>query len=85
MLIAFHISVGMAAMTTEEREKLAVKLDADVDSFVAEKIAESKGRPACNSVMDQTPEELAEVCWRYTGVKKQDVQMELTTVLTTPT
>ena len=61
----FCRSVGMAAMTTEDREKLAVKLDADLESFVEEKIAQSKGRPSCISVMDQTAAELAEVCWRY--------------------
>ena len=51
----------MATMTDEEREKLAVKLDADLEAFVAEKIAETKGKPSHSSVMDQTAEELAEV------------------------
>ena len=52
----------MATMTDEEREKLAVKLDADLEAFVAEKIAENEGKPPRSSVMDQTPEELAAVC-----------------------
>ena len=49
-------------MTDEEREKLAVELDADLQAFVAEKIAENEGKPPRSSVMDQTPEELADVC-----------------------
>lgn len=55
--------VAMATMTDEEREKLAVKLDADLEAFVAEKIAETKEKPSRSSVMDQTAEELAEVWW----------------------
>ena len=51
----------MATMTDEEREKLAVKLDADLEAFVAEKIAENEGKPPHSSVMDQTAEELAKV------------------------
>ncbi|KAK2193938.1 hypothetical protein NP493_4g02022 [Ridgeia piscesae] len=50
----------MATMTDEEREKLAVELDADLQAFVAEKIAENEGKPPRSSVMDQTPEELAD-------------------------
>ncbi|KAI0209497.1 Tetratricopeptide repeat protein 4 [Lamellibrachia satsuma] len=70
---------AMATMTDEEREKLAVKLDADLEAFVAEKIAETKEKPSRSSVMDQTAEELAEELNQHPAfMQKIDLSKPLT-------